>query len=85
MSTTPPALDMASILRDRSNRVIVCCGAGMRATISPNDTYTPGDVAPVGTTYLPRMKKGYDGTEYVDHVDEIEGPATMTFYAYAAL
>lgn len=28
MSTTPPALDMASILRDRSNRVIVCCGAG---------------------------------------------------------
>jgi anion-transporting ArsA/GET3 family ATPase len=28
MSTTPPALDMASILRDTSNRVIVCCGAG---------------------------------------------------------
>ena len=28
MSTTPPALDMASILRDRSNRVVVCCGAG---------------------------------------------------------
>lgn len=28
MSTTPPALDMVSILRDRSNRVIVCCGAG---------------------------------------------------------
>ncbi|MCH9643015.1 MAG: ArsA family ATPase [Actinomycetia bacterium] len=28
MSTTPAALDMASILRDRSNRVIVCCGAG---------------------------------------------------------
>ncbi|GJF08182.1 anion transporter [Mycolicibacterium cyprinidarum] len=28
MSTTPPALDMASILHDRSNRVIVCCGAG---------------------------------------------------------
>jgi anion-transporting ArsA/GET3 family ATPase len=28
MSTTPPALDMASILSDRSNRVVVCCGAG---------------------------------------------------------
>lgn len=28
MSTTPPALDMASILLDRSNRVVVCCGAG---------------------------------------------------------
>ncbi|MGD9622450.1 MAG: ArsA family ATPase [Mycolicibacterium sp.] len=28
MSTTPPSLDMASILRDRSNRVVVCCGAG---------------------------------------------------------
>lgn len=28
MSTTPPALDMATILRDTSNRVIVCCGAG---------------------------------------------------------
>lgn len=28
MSTTPPALDMASILRDTSNRVVVCCGAG---------------------------------------------------------
>ncbi|UXA17694.1 ArsA family ATPase [Mycobacterium sp. SMC-4] len=28
MSTTPPALDMASILQDRSNRVVVCCGAG---------------------------------------------------------
>ncbi|BBX19942.1 anion transporter [Mycolicibacterium duvalii] len=28
MSTTPPALDMASILRDRANRVVVCCGAG---------------------------------------------------------
>lgn len=28
MSTTPPALDMAAILRDTSNRVIVCCGAG---------------------------------------------------------
>ncbi|MEZ0341688.1 ArsA family ATPase [Mycobacterium sp. pV006] len=28
MSTTPPALDMASILHDRSNRVVVCCGAG---------------------------------------------------------
>ena len=28
MTTTTPALDMASILRDRSNRVIVCCGAG---------------------------------------------------------
>jgi anion-transporting ArsA/GET3 family ATPase len=28
MSTTPPALDMGSILRDTSNRVIVCCGAG---------------------------------------------------------
>lgn len=28
MSTTPPALDMKSILEDRSNRVVVCCGAG---------------------------------------------------------
>ncbi len=28
MSTTPPALDMAAILHDTSNRVIVCCGAG---------------------------------------------------------
>ena len=25
MSTTPPALDMKSILADRSNRVVVCC------------------------------------------------------------
>ena len=28
MSTTPPALDMAEILSDTSNRVVVCCGAG---------------------------------------------------------
>ncbi|WP_349270597.1 anion transporter [Mycolicibacterium parafortuitum] len=28
MSANPPALDMASILRDTSNRVVVCCGAG---------------------------------------------------------
>ncbi|MCV7223953.1 ArsA family ATPase [Mycolicibacterium elephantis] len=28
MSTTPPALDMRSILEDTSNRVVVCCGAG---------------------------------------------------------
>jgi len=28
MSATPPALDMATILHDTSNRVIVCCGAG---------------------------------------------------------
>src|SRR6201996_3686966 len=28
MSTTPPALDMRSILTDTSNRVVVCCGAG---------------------------------------------------------
>ncbi|MBX5487588.1 MAG: ArsA family ATPase [Mycolicibacterium hassiacum] len=28
MSVTPPALDMGSILRDTSNRVVVCCGAG---------------------------------------------------------
>jgi anion-transporting ArsA/GET3 family ATPase len=28
MSGTPPALDMASILADRSTRVVVCCGAG---------------------------------------------------------
>ncbi|CAN3131173.1 ArsA family ATPase [Mycobacterium sp. smrl_JER01] len=28
MSHTPPVLDMASILRDTSNRVVVCCGAG---------------------------------------------------------
>src|ERR1700733_5739107 len=28
MSTTPPTLDVASILSDRANRVVVCCGAG---------------------------------------------------------
>jgi anion-transporting ArsA/GET3 family ATPase len=28
MSTTPPTLDMGSILSDTSNRVVVCCGAG---------------------------------------------------------
>jgi anion-transporting ArsA/GET3 family ATPase len=28
MSTTPPTLDMGSILADTSNRVVVCCGAG---------------------------------------------------------
>ncbi|MDV3124072.1 ArsA family ATPase [Mycobacterium sp. 21AC1] len=28
MSTTPPALDMHTILSDTSNRVVVCCGAG---------------------------------------------------------
>jgi len=28
VSVTPPALDMGSILRDTSNRVVVCCGAG---------------------------------------------------------
>ncbi len=28
MSSTPPALDMASILADTTNRVVVCCGAG---------------------------------------------------------
>ncbi|MDG4665222.1 ArsA family ATPase [Mycobacterium sp. 236(2023)] len=28
MSTTPAVLDMAAILRDTSNRVVVCCGAG---------------------------------------------------------
>ena len=28
MSTTPPVLDMAAILHDTSNRVVVCCGAG---------------------------------------------------------
>ena len=28
MSTTATVLDMASILTDRSNRVVVCCGAG---------------------------------------------------------
>lgn len=28
MSGTPPVLDMKSILSDRSNRVVVCCGAG---------------------------------------------------------
>ncbi len=28
MSGTPPALDMKSILSDKSNRVVVCCGAG---------------------------------------------------------
>ncbi|MEZ0357208.1 ArsA family ATPase [Mycobacterium sp. SA01] len=28
MSTAPPVLDMKSILADKSNRVVVCCGAG---------------------------------------------------------
>ena len=28
MSTTPPVLDIAGILEDTSNRVVVCCGAG---------------------------------------------------------
>lgn len=28
MSTTPKPLDMAAILADTSNRVVVCCGAG---------------------------------------------------------
>jgi anion-transporting ArsA/GET3 family ATPase len=28
MSVTPKVLDMASILADRTNRVVVCCGAG---------------------------------------------------------
>src|ERR671933_74608 len=28
MVTTPPALDMGSILTDTANRVVVCCGAG---------------------------------------------------------
>ena len=28
MSTTPPTLDIASILADTANRVVVCCGAG---------------------------------------------------------
>jgi anion-transporting ArsA/GET3 family ATPase len=28
MSTTPKALDLAAILADRANRVVVCCGAG---------------------------------------------------------
>jgi anion-transporting ArsA/GET3 family ATPase len=28
MSTTPPALDMATILADNTTRVVVCCGAG---------------------------------------------------------
>ncbi|OBF23327.1 ArsA family ATPase [Mycobacterium sp. ACS4331] len=28
MSTTPSTLDIASILKDTSNRVVVCCGAG---------------------------------------------------------
>ncbi len=28
MSGTPPVLDMKTILSDRSNRVVVCCGAG---------------------------------------------------------
>ena len=28
MSTTPPTLDIASILHDTANRVVVCCGAG---------------------------------------------------------
>jgi anion-transporting ArsA/GET3 family ATPase len=28
MSTTPPTLHMATVLADKSNRVVVCCGAG---------------------------------------------------------
>ena len=28
MSAAPPALDMGAILKDTSNRVVVCCGAG---------------------------------------------------------
>ncbi|HYR13522.1 MAG TPA: ArsA-related P-loop ATPase, partial [Mycobacterium sp.] len=28
MSAAPQALDMGAVLRDTSNRVIVCCGAG---------------------------------------------------------
>ena len=28
MSTTPPTLDIAGILEDTTNRVVVCCGAG---------------------------------------------------------
>jgi anion-transporting ArsA/GET3 family ATPase len=28
VSTKPPALDMGAIIADRSNRVVVCCGAG---------------------------------------------------------
>ena len=28
MSTTPPVLDIAGILEDTTNRVVVCCGAG---------------------------------------------------------
>ncbi|MBO0881084.1 MAG: ArsA family ATPase [Mycobacterium sp.] len=28
MSAAPPTLDMGSILEDRANRVVVCCGAG---------------------------------------------------------
>jgi anion-transporting ArsA/GET3 family ATPase len=28
MSTTPPTLDIAAILADTANRVVVCCGAG---------------------------------------------------------
>src|ERR1700747_2136852 len=28
MSTTPPTLEIGSILTDTSNRVVVCCGAG---------------------------------------------------------
>ncbi len=28
MSTTPPTLDVAAILADTANRVVVCCGAG---------------------------------------------------------
>jgi anion-transporting ArsA/GET3 family ATPase len=28
MSTTPPTLDLAAILADTANRVVVCCGAG---------------------------------------------------------
>ena len=46
MSTTPRTLDMASILADRSNRVVVCCGAG---GVGKTTTAAPWRYAPPST------------------------------------
>ena len=51
MSTAPVALDMGSILRDRGNRVVVCCGAGgvgkttTAAAMAPSPASTAGAAA----------------------------------------
>ena len=49
MSGTPPVLDMKSILSDRSNRVVVCCGAG-----GVGKTTTAAAMG--GATLLPHMR-----------------------------